>query len=211
MSTLTQIVFNPLQTVRSALEKADLVGTPFVPTNFRPSVFLQIEFPTTGASAQLGNTVTPAEGKEEPVISFSPEVGANPDQEYTLLSFDPDAPSREDQKFGPWRHWVLEGLKGKSLEQVEEAAAAGTQGGASLTVTKTKEAMAPWVAPSPGQGTGLHRYCFFLYKQSAPLTPFEENFKSNERIDRRNFDVAAFVARNNLELVGVNYFLCENP
>lgn len=47
-----------------------------------------------------------------------------------------------------------------------------------------------------------------LYKQTKPLRNLEEqSFKSNERIDRRNFDVPAFVAANGLELVGANYFL----
>lgn len=40
---------------------------------------------------------------------------------------------------------------------------------------------------------------------------FPAQLKSNERIDRRNFDVAAFVKDNDLVLVGANYFLCANP
>lgn len=75
-----------------------------------------------------------------------------------------------------------------------------------------------------------HRYIFLLYNQSKPLLPIEEQIavKSNERIDRRKFNVAAFVEQNGLELVGANFFLvsplihgswmelmsllqCENP
>lgn len=75
---------------------------------------------------------------------------------YTLLSFDPDAPSREDQKFGPWRHLVLGGLKPKSLEEISSAVeTSGERGlGGQGLVEKTQEALSPWVAPSPGQGTG---------------------------------------------------------
>jgi hypothetical protein len=48
-----------------------------------------------------------------------------------------------------------------------------------------------------------------LYKQSAPLKPMDAQatLKSNERIDRRNFDAAAFAKDNALELVGVNFFM----
>lgn len=75
---------------------------------------------------------------------------------YALLSFDPDAPSREDQKFGPWRHLILGGLKPKSLEEITSAVeSSGERGlGGQGLVEKTTEALSPWVAPSPGQGTG---------------------------------------------------------
>lgn len=55
----------------------------------------------------------------------------------------------------------------------------------------------------------LHRYLFLLYRQTQPLLPLEEQsvVKSNERVDRRNFDVAAYVKENQLELVGANFFL----
>ena len=29
------------------------------------------------------------------------------DASYTLVMTDPDAPSRDDPKFGPFRHWVV--------------------------------------------------------------------------------------------------------
>ena len=130
---------------------------------------------------------------------------------YTLLSFDPDAPSKENQEYGPWRHYVLGGLKPKSLEEI--SAAVEQSGEQNLAekglVEQTEQPISPWVAPSPGKGTGLHRYCFALYKQPAPLKPIEQQstIKSNERPDRRKFDVAKFASDNNLELVGFNFFL----
>lgn len=58
-----------------------------------------------------------------------------------------------------------------------------------------------------------HRYCFALYKETKPLLPMEQQptVKDNERPARRNFAVADFAEQNGLELVGFNYFLCENP
>ncbi|KAI5475461.1 hypothetical protein MNV49_001352 [Pseudohyphozyma bogoriensis] len=196
---------SPLQLVHSALDKAGLLGTPFIPANFKPSVFLQIEFLT--ASVQLGNNLKPSEGAEEPRISFLPADPLSIGDTYTLLSFDPDAPSREDQKFGPWRHWIIGGLKPLSVDELS-AHDVKEQG----LVQKSEEALAPWVGPSPGQGTGLHRYCFLLYKQTKALLPMgQAGIKSNERPDRRNFDVKRYADENGLELVGANFFYCENP
>lgn len=200
---------HPLHIVAESLKKADLLGTPFIPSTFKPSVFLQVEFPS-GASVQLGNEVTPARGVEAPSISFVPENPEGGDT-FALLAFDPDAPSREDQKFGPWRHWIIGGLKPSTLDEISALAESGTKG--TSLVKSTEEALTPWVGPSPGAGTGLHRYLFLLYRQTQPLLPLEEQsvVKSNERVDRRNFDVAAYVKENQLELVGANFFLCANP
>ncbi|KAM0786850.1 hypothetical protein ACM66B_002277 [Microbotryomycetes sp. NB124-2] len=209
------MVLLPLQLVRSALDKAGLLGTPYVPRDFHPSVLLQVEFPQTGASVQLGNELEPSQGQGDPVVSFVPadlDQQQQADTNFCLVSFDPDAPSRENQEFGPWRHYVIGGLQPKSLDQIEASASSSSDERSSATqslVQQTQEPISPWVAPSPGKGTGLHRYCFALYKESEPLKPLSEQstIKSNERPDRRKFDVAAFAKDNNLELVGFNFFL----
>ncbi|KAK4702716.1 hypothetical protein P7C70_g3509, partial [Phenoliferia sp. Uapishka_3] len=196
----------PLDTVLQALKKADLVGTPYIPSTFRPSIFLQLTFPS-GAEVQLGNDIKANQGVDEPTVSFTAEDPTTSDSTYTLVSFDPDAPSRQDQSKGPWRHLIRGGFKPRSLDQIAESGVKG-----SLVERREEELLTPWVGPSPGEGTGQHRYVFLLYKQKAALKSMEEQpFKSNERIDRRNFDVAAFVEKNELELVGANFFMCENP
>lgn len=161
-------------------------------------------------------------------MTFVTEDGAGEDT-YTLVSFDPDAPSRENQEFGPWRHGIWPGLKPRSVEEISSAVEkVGEQNLADKNlVQKTEEPLSPWVAPSPGQGTGyvgmcvhvrtfhltyftsLHRYCFALYKQTKPLLPMSEQstLAGNERPHRRRFDVAGFAKENGLELVGFNYFL----
>lgn len=68
------MVLLPLEVTRNALDKAGLLGTPFLPANFHPKVLLQVDFPTTGATVALGNTLQAADGKEEPVVSFVAEV-----------------------------------------------------------------------------------------------------------------------------------------
>lgn len=106
------------------------------------------------------------------------------------------------------------GLKPASLEEISKAVeTSGERGLAGKNlVEQTEEPLSPWVAPSPGQGTGPHRYCFALYKESKRLLPMSEQpIDGNERPARRNFDVSGFAERNGLELVGFNFFLCENP
>lgn len=205
-----------------------MTGTPYLPADFQPKVLLQVDFPGSGASVQLGNTLQPSDGASEPVVTFVTEDGAGEDT-YTLVSFDPDAPSRENQEFGPWRHGIWPGLKPRSVEEISSAVEkVGEQNLADKNlVQKTEEPLSPWVAPSPGQGTGyvgmcvhvrtfhltyftsLHRYCFALYKQTKPLLPMSEQstLAGNERPHRRRFDVAGFAKENGLELVGFNYFL----
>ncbi len=51
---------------------------------------------------------------------------------------DPDAPSREDPKFGEWRHWLVVNIPGNNI-------ASG-------------EVQAEYVGAGPPKGTGLHRY-----------------------------------------------------
>lgn len=76
----------------------------------------------------LGNKLTVEQTGEEPSVVITPmglpgNVGGGGDGEgggkeggeeeeeeeelYTLVMTDPDAPSREDPKFGPFRHWVV--------------------------------------------------------------------------------------------------------
>ncbi|KAK4052754.1 carboxypeptidase Y inhibitor [Microbotryomycetes sp. JL201] len=209
------LVLLPLQLVRSALDKAGLLGTPYIPRDFHPTVVVQIDFPQTGATVQLGNELEPSQGQGDPVVSFVAQDPSDQQGTFCLVSYDPDAPSRENQEFGPWRHYIAGGLKPKSFDEITSTADRSSERNlaSQALVQQTEEPLSPWVAPSPGKGTGLHRYCFALYKQNGgPLKPLSEQstIKSNERPDRRKFDVATFAKENDLELVGFNYFLCKN-
>lgn len=42
---------------------------------------------------------------------------------YTLISMDPDAPSRANPTSGPWRHAIIEGLLPASLSDIKGFAA----------------------------------------------------------------------------------------
>ena len=51
---------------------------------------------------------------------------------------DPDAPSREDPKYGEWRHWLVVNIPGNNI-------ASG-------------EVQVEYIGAAPPKGTGLHRY-----------------------------------------------------
>lgn len=76
-----------------------------IPADFVPSTLLNVSW--GDKEAQLGNELTKADTAEVPTVTFAPGAEDHPDSTYTLAFLDPDAPSRADPKFGPFRHWVV--------------------------------------------------------------------------------------------------------
>ena len=74
---------------------------------------------------------------------------ANENDWFTLVMIDPDAPSREIPSRRHWRHWLVTNISGGDAATGEELTA--------------------YAGPSPGSGSGPHRYVFILYKQPAKL------------------------------------------
>lgn len=78
-------------------------------------------------SVSLGNELTTTDVADLPTkLSFQ---SANASKLYTVLLTgdffqsalaDPDAPSREDPKFGPWRHYVRVNVLGKDFNSSGE-------------------------------------------------------------------------------------------
>lgn len=93
---------------------------------------------------------------------------------YTLVSIDPDAPSRSNQSAGPWRHCVIDGLQPASLAEIS-LHATSTPAQEKALVRRTKEeVICEWTGPSPPTGTGDHRYMFLLYRETKPIVPLAE-------------------------------------
>ena len=57
----------------------------------------------------LGNTLTKVETSFEPSVEITP-LDSTDEGTYTLAMLDPDAPSHQDPKFGPFRHWIVSQL-----------------------------------------------------------------------------------------------------
>jgi len=107
---------------------------------------------------------------------------------YTLAFVDPDAPSRAEPKFRSWRHWLVVNIKGSDLS--------------------SGETLTPYIGPGPPEGTNLHRYTFWVYKQSAPVKIEAFN---NEREGRRSFSIRDFAHKNHLgSPLGFAYFFAQH-
>ncbi|KAG8719729.1 hypothetical protein FRC08_002155 [Ceratobasidium sp. 394] len=94
---------NPLDNVVSALKEHQIIPD-VIPKDFVPSTLLNISW--GDKQVQLGNELTKADTVNEPTITFAPAAEDDQASTYTLAFLDPDAPSRADPEFGPFRHWV---------------------------------------------------------------------------------------------------------
>ncbi|RCH91511.1 Phosphatidylethanolamine-binding protein 4 [Rhizopus azygosporus] len=167
--------------IANALKKAE-ISPNIVPEGFSPSTLLSIRYPK-GEDVALGNFIKPSDSAETPNISF---VAPDSDAQYTLLLIDPDAPSKQDPKWGPYRHWVVVNIPGSA-----DFMAANQ--------------LTSYMGPAPPPKTGDHRYIFLLYKQPS----INSNFNALSQ-DASCFDYKSFVQQNGLELVSVNFFVSRN-
>lgn len=68
----------------------------------------------------------------------------------------------------------------------------------------------PYRAPGPRPDSGEHRYIFLLFKQTRGDSAQSFPPMAHDTVpSRRNFDVKQFVRDSDLELVGINFFLCS--
>ncbi|CAO0798493.1 unnamed protein product [Mucor circinelloides] len=174
--------------VNSSLEKVGLIPD-VIPSAISPSTLLKVDYTKSSKDVALGNNLTPQETSETPDVFF-----VAPDQSafYTLLMTDPDAPSAQDKKFGPWRHWVVTNISGTDV---------------SKSLKKAENQHTPYIGPGPGENSGTHRYTFLLYQQSNGVQKFKP-MEHEQREQRRKFDIRGFESENQLELISVNFFCC---
>ncbi|KAH3752820.1 protein D2-like [Dreissena polymorpha] len=134
-----------------------------------------------------GDKVWPRDIKQEPSIKYD----ADPEDIYTLMFVDPDAPSRADPQFGEVLHWLVVNIPGHEVQKGEVKAA--------------------YIGSGARQGTGLHRYVFVLFKQPAGKIDFSdfEYIPNNTANGRRSFKSRDFAAKNSLILIGGNFLEAE--
>jgi len=193
---------------QEAPEDSGLVPDIFAET-FEPKTDLRVKYPTWVKSAvdlksvasfggtptrgageiQCGQTVTPTQAQDKPVLGWEAEAGAY----YTVVMTDPDAPSRAEPKLREYIHWVRVNIPGDNLP------CDGQDGGDDL-----KE----YVGAGPPAGTGEHRYFFLVFKQPDGKMEFD----AQERIPfvntgRPKFSTSKFVEEYELgQPVAWTYF-----
>ncbi|KAI0194344.1 phosphatidylethanolamine-binding protein [Xylaria flabelliformis] len=176
----------------ASLAKANLVpgsAAGLIPEGFRPATKLDISFGEK--VVELGTFLRAGECKQAPIVTFAPETGAPESASYSFLLTDPDAPTPDDPKFAFWRHWVLSGLRPKSVN----AAAAALE-------------LTAYLGPGPKDDSKPHRYLFLLYRESEGLSLSKEDVGGEEFVQRRSFKPAEFAEQHGLRLVGVNWMYC---
>lgn len=174
--------YTPAETYRF-LQNADIV--PGLLPNFAATAenFLL----TYGnVSADWGNTSPLAAVAAQPQISFGADQNATKGNatRYTVVMFDPDAPTPQNPNASLIRHWTVANLGPR---------------GVNLSDTAT---LSPYLSPSPPAGSDPHRYIFALFRQPATGTVSLFNQSSSPR----NFQIAPFINQNNLTLINANFF-----
>ena len=122
----------------------------------------------------LGNKLTVASVQVQPTVSWAE---ANPDSLYTLAMMDPDAPSRVNPTNRNVNHWLVGNIKGSNLNDFTDASV-----------------MADYRGSGPPVDSGLHRYSFYLFEQTAGIIDFSETVV----VTRGMFSLKEFVAKYQL-------------
>lgn len=150
----------------------------------KPKSRATVSYPS-GVKAELGNELTPTQVKDQPTISWDAEAGAL----YTLLLVDPDAPSRTDPKFREVLHWCVINIPGSSVAD--------------------GQVIAEYVGAGPGEGSGLHRYVFLVFKQGEKITSAKV-IPNTTREGRLNVKIRDYVSKYNFGApVAGNFFQAQ--
>jgi phosphatidylethanolamine-binding protein (PEBP) family uncharacterized protein len=104
---------------------------------------------------------------------------------------DPDAPSREDPKFGEWHHWLVVNIPGVDVAQ--------------------GDVMSEYIGAGPPKGTKLHRYVYLIFKQQG-----KQDFKGLSKLTKFSangrpcWKVREFAKKHNLgSAIAGNFFHAE--
>lgn len=215
--------------IRDGLVKNEIIPTVIHDEKFTPKGFLMINY--ENKEVTMGNKLKPEETSTRPQINFTLNIGDKEDDKiaiqqddrFTLVMTDPDAPTKEDDKWSEYCHYVTTDIKLNTHLEKSKNAVAGAEAGAEaeaeakesinqeiteLTTIDLKGSdLVPYVGPGPPPGTGFHRYVFLLYK-GVPTKEIADRPCWGTSIP--GWGAAEFAEENNLELWGVNFFYCKN-
>ncbi|XP_066259503.1 protein D3-like [Euwallacea similis] len=150
-----------------------------------PDHLLGVKYEKSKKVVYLGNELAPMDVREQPTITFD----ADPDDFYTIVMTDPDAPSRANPVSREFRHWLVGNIPGLNISK-----------GQSLT---------QYAGSGPPKDSGLHRYILLLYKQPKKIR-FDEKIVSNTEVgDRPQFSIQKFSEKYDLQLIAGNFFQAQ--
>jgi hypothetical protein len=180
---LAALLVRLLLTRSTAKEQAPRRGGSPTPTV--PAVSLRFR----GHEVAAGERVDLETAASAPEVRFT---GADQNALYTIVMYDPDAPTRSAPTAAPVRHWVAPNAK---------ADASGT--------LRAGPGGDPYAGPDPPSGSGPHRYIVVVYRQSGPLKiSFREGRWASPRA---RWARREFIQGNGLDVVGYSEFTAERP
>lgn len=138
-----------------------------------PPDSVQVKYPS-GVEVKDGNELTPTQVKDQPEVNFK----ADKNSFYTLIMTDPDAPSRENPEFREILHWLVVNIPGNEVNK--------------------GKVITEYIGSGPPQGSGLHRYIFFVFKQPSVLNFDEPGDSRTSRQHRRQFKTRDLAKKYNL-------------
>jgi len=158
-----------------------------------PATVLTVEYGAVSI-AVMGQTLTPTQVRATPTrMAF---VGCDDAKLYTVILTDPDAKDREKHEFREWVHCVRVNVKGSAL-------------------CGSGDEIIAYVGSGPPPNSGLHRYVWLVYEQTARIEPAEcgqDKLKSGGGggAGRQCWKARKFVSDNKLgPLVAGTYYNAE--
>ncbi|KAL6546685.1 hypothetical protein OROMI_022406 [Orobanche minor] len=135
---------------------------------FVPAAELAVQY--GGKEISNGSEVKPSSAAQPPRLL----IRGSPNDYYTLVMVDPDAPSPSEPTLREWLHWLVIDIPGGS------------------NASQGKELM-PYMGPQPP--TGIHRYVFAAFRQHGLMETV-----SRRPVERERFDTRRFASENELGL-----------
>lgn len=132
-----------------------------------------------GTTVSNGNYIPFTKTSEQPQLIFYPRK----DKYYTIIMFDPDAPSRTNPANRNWLHWLITNIYEDKLG--------------------TGETIMNYQPPSPPYKSGNHRYVFILLEQTNRII-------FTKITNRAKFDLEHFINNYNLKPINMDYFVSNN-
>ncbi|KAM3937107.1 phosphatidylethanolamine-binding protein 1-like [Leptodactylus fuscus] len=118
---------------------------------------------------KLGKVLKPCQIIDRPTLEWE---SMDPNKLYTIILTDPDVPCRDDRSLAQWHHLLMVNVKGNDMD--------------------TGDVLTEYVGSGAGKDTGLHRYTWLVYAQTAPLKCDEPKINNRTAERRERFNAAAF-------------------
>jgi phosphatidylethanolamine-binding protein (PEBP) family uncharacterized protein len=208
----------PINTVRDSLLASSII--PEVLDDFDPTYSLDIIYPASHTTVQLGNDIPVSFVQDSPVFEIhgvKAQEGVAPlEQEnskkknatYTLILTDPDAKSRKNPKWSEMCHWIVTNIT--VADTPSEGVLRLSNQFHTMAELLAVDELVSYLPPGPPPKTGRHRYVFVLLKG-------EEGGKLKEPSERRHWGygkkrhgVRDWAEEMGLEVVGANWFYAMN-